>query len=43
LEDLGKPGGTEIKRDTSQLLVYAEDVNLLGKSMGTKKRNTGTL
>jgi hypothetical protein len=39
LEGPGKPGGTEIKWDTSAA-VYAEDVYRLGDMIDTIKRNT---
>jgi hypothetical protein len=37
-----KPGGTEIKWDTSAA-VYADDVNLLADNIDTIKKNMGTL
>jgi thermostable 8-oxoguanine DNA glycosylase len=39
LERPGKPGGTEIKW-THQLLVYADDVNLLGDNIDTKEKQS---
>jgi hypothetical protein len=38
----GKPGGTEIKWDTSPA-VYADDVNLLGDNIHTMKKSIETL
>jgi hypothetical protein len=39
---LGKIGGTELN-GTHQLLVYADDVTLLGNNLNTRKKNTHTL
>jgi hypothetical protein len=42
LEGSGKPGVLEIKWK-HQLLVYADDVNILGGSMHTVRKNTDAL